>query len=109
MKEFLEKLLTIIGYNDDKDAFISDFIAVCAQKTLFDYLNTLSEEEGKLVTQEMLLANDEYAKLFQKNLTEQLESYLEEMMPILSDEQLESVDALVKTFASQDASASSSA
>ena len=105
MKEFLEKLLTIIGYKNDKDAFSNDFIAICAQKTLFDHVNTLSEEERKSVTQETILASEEYAKLFQKNFTEQLEDYLEEIMPTLSDEQLKNVDELAKTFASQDASA----
>ncbi len=108
MKEFLQKLLTVIEYKDDKDAFIDEFIGLCVQKTLSDYLDSLSEEEKKLVTQEMLLANDKYAKLFQKNLEEQLKSYLQEIMPTLSEQQIGGVTNLLMIMGPQDTSVNSS-
>jgi Na+-translocating ferredoxin:NAD+ oxidoreductase RnfG subunit len=52
-KETLEKILTIVNYEGDKDAFITSYLALCQQNTLIALLEDLSEEERTSLEQKL--------------------------------------------------------
>lgn len=46
-KQILSKILEIIGFTDDKDAFISEFVQKIEIKSALTLIDTLNEEEKK--------------------------------------------------------------
>ena len=106
IRTILEKIVTIIGYQKDKSAFINEFMDLCMRKALVDYMNLLPEERKKEL-QKILLESDpnklkeqlepyleteEYKKLLQENTQKLFQDYFEAIMPTLSEEQKNSLD-----------------
>ena len=106
IKSIIEKVLTLIGYEDDKDAFINEFMNLCMQKSLVDYKNVLPEARKKelhqilqgsdpTIVKEQIgpyIKTEEFVQLFTKNIQEFLQDYFQTIMPTLSLEQKNGLD-----------------
>jgi succinate dehydrogenase flavin-adding protein (antitoxin of CptAB toxin-antitoxin module) len=102
----IEKVLTLIGYQEDKNTFTNQFLDLCMQKSLSDYMEGLPEtrkvelqrvlqesDPEKLKVQiEPYVATEEFAKIFNKNVQDLLQDYFRTIMPTLSEEQKNSLD-----------------
>lgn len=101
-----EKILTLIDYQDDKKAFIAEFMGFCLQKSLIDYLTMLPEarkhelqhilqEKDPAKVQELLepyIATEEFTKLLQENTQKLFQDYCRTILPTLSEEQKNSLE-----------------
>lgn len=113
MKDFLVKVLTIIGYKEDKEAFAEKFITLCNQETLTDLLASLPQEKQKTITDRILeienadqvakilteyFTSEQYKSAQQKALSAIMTKYLEAVTPTLSEQQLKELSSF---FSSQ--------
>jgi len=53
LKQILMHILTIIDYQEDKDAYAAQFIHLCEQQALFEVLKTLPEPKQHGLAQKM--------------------------------------------------------
>lgn len=114
IKIFFEQILTIINYQNDKAFFINNFISLCIQKSIEEYIELLPEERKKVV-QSLLKENDsnelqekirpymiteEYKNLFQKTINKFFQDYITAIIPTLSEEQKSKLEAYFLSFKS---------
>lgn len=69
--DFLHQVLTIIGYADDKDLFINQFIALCVAETN----EQISVDDS---------TKDALEKIFAKKVQQNFEDYIETILPTLT-------------------------
>jgi hypothetical protein len=117
----LERILTIVGYQNDKSKFINKFIELCIQEALSEYISLLNEERQKQI-QTILLGQDpdklreqllpyikaeEYQKLLKENTKKFLTDYLQTITPSLSEEQKTEMSSYFQSFTADQPSVSS--
>ena len=112
IKSLLEKMLSIIEYQNDRDAFINEFIDLCTQTAFLEYMNLLPEERKREVQQilhekkseklkeniEPYIETEEYKRLLQENTKKLFLDYLETIMPTLSEEQKNNLDSYLSSI-----------
>jgi hypothetical protein len=118
LKLILEKILTIIGYQNDKSKFIEAFMNLCMQEALAEYVPLLSEERKKELQtilqdqdpnklREQLrpyIETEEYQKLLLENTQKFLLDYLKTITPELSEEQKNEMSSYFLSFTTDQAS-----
>jgi hypothetical protein len=101
VESILDKILNILGYKEDRVAFIQEFMNLCMRGAFVEYMKVLSEdrrnelqqillEQDPVKVQEQLepyMTTEEYKKLLQESTQKLFQEYLEKVMPILSEEQ----------------------
>lgn len=112
VEEILEKILTIIDYKEDKNAFIEEFMNLCIRGAFVEYLKILSYDR-KTELQQILQENDpldlkeklepymiteEYKSLVQESSEKLFQEYLDKITPIISEEQKNNLTAYFATL-----------
>jgi len=120
-KSVIEKVLTLVGYQDDKDAFVNEFMSLCMRKSLADYGELLPEERKKILQQilqesdpskvkeeiEPYITTEEFGKILTQNTQMLLQDYFQTIMPTLSEEQKKNLDAYFASLKADQVSAAS--
>src|SRR5947209_6150839 len=103
-KDIILELLTIIGYEDNKETYANDFIQNCEQQALIDALSALPTHQRDAFKQRMLwthdqgrakeiiaeyIAPEQYKQALQKASADVFKELLEAVMPTLSREQVD--------------------
>ena len=106
VKDILIQVLTIIGYEDDKDLFADEFIKLCQDQALIQLINSLPEKKQLLLKQELTqtektdetlqkyFTTKKFNDAVEKSIQEQFQSYLQEIYDTLSNEQKNNLDKL---------------
>jgi hypothetical protein len=111
----LEKILTIVGYQDDKNNFIIRFFDLAMREAFIEYFTLLSikrreELEGILQEKDLMkrheqlepyVSTEEYKKLFTEHTEKLLQDFLEKMMHTLSEEQKNNLDTYFDSLADE--------
>src|SRR5437762_2058251 len=108
-KGILSKVLSIIGYTNNQDAFIDEFIKICQKQAFLDLLNSLPLEKQTTLTQEtqpekvQVLLNQYFTtEDINKSLTKatqtQFQSCLQTIDPTLSAEQRNNLDSFLTSL-----------
>lgn len=100
----LNKVLTIIDYQDNKERFIEEFHKVCLQQAFLEIIDLISEEkkielkqslEGKKEQQEIasilqtFVSKEEYSSRLQRVTQEYFKDYLDTILPTISEQKKE--------------------
>lgn len=115
-KEFILKILEIIGYQDDKNAFVEDFFATIKQRTAAKMLQEIPQ--GKLQVFEESATTDTNPSMDQVASAEQLEQafkneydallseWFDDIKTSLSSDQIKNLSGLFGQFSSNQSQAS---
>lgn len=110
-RDVLLQVLNIIGYSDNKEEFISKFLQLCEQQALINMINSLPEDrrsslESALSKQnspenitailDKYLSKKDLAQAVQKATEDTFKSYLQSVIPTLSNSQRKDLDSLLK-------------
>ena len=112
-KNIFLKVLDLIGYNDDKEQFISQFISLCQQKAAVDLIGSLPEEKKKLLGQQIsqntaseqvqkilsqYFTGQQYTKALEQATANNFKEYLEKITPTLSTDQQNSLHSFLSSL-----------
>lgn len=106
LKNQLIKLLTIIGYADDKEKFATDFILMCHYQVMGELMKKLPKEASEQLKEELnnkgyeanlqkYITQEEYNESFKKTVLENLKELLNEVSPTLNETQLAQLNQVV--------------
>lgn len=106
-KELFSKLLTIIKYDGDKNAYIENFQKVCEQKAILNLLASLPEDKQKTIqadsTPEQIkalidenISKEEVDKTLAETANEIFSEFIEEIIPTLSEDQKKRIKNLLE-------------
>lgn len=112
-KQIILQVLGIIGYEGDKDKYANDFLALCLQKALFSLMTDFPQDkQDQLVQrlsltlperQEALLLEYFSAEKLQEAVKESskstFEEYLQTIIPTLSEDQKNKLEAYLSSQA----------
>ena len=102
-KDILVEVLNIIGYEDDKEVYVDDFIQNCEKQALLDALDALPKEKQETLRQKMAMTPDqeqqkvlikefitpsEYTETLKKVAQNAFVELMNELMPTLSHKQM---------------------
>ncbi len=112
IRNFLKKILDLISYSDNKDAFIDKFIDVCHQQTLLSLINELPPEKKAQFVQQTkdnsnpeqinsvikdYFSDDQYNQALTKTANEGFKAFLEEVSQSLSQTQKDQLTEFLAT------------
>jgi hypothetical protein len=114
-KDLLYKILETIEYQDDKEAFVIEFIQLLYDQTTLEILNLLSQEDKKKLEVDLLnsdiesahtvftryISKESYLKHLQDVSNRLFADYFETLAPTITDEQEEKLTELLKTLKPQ--------
>lgn len=101
-RAILQQILTIIGYEDPKDAFIDKFISLCLSRTILNLIPSFPKNTIKEINEnfkepqnsELILGNlkkfispEKYAKELEKVTSSLFTEYLQTIIPKLKLDQ----------------------
>src|SRR5689334_22081310 len=101
-RDIILQVLIIIGYEDDKEVWANKFLANCEQQALINVLNRFSQGKKDELIQKMAGVTDqqkrkaiisqyiipqEYTQALIRTSGTAFEEFIDEIMPILSEEQ----------------------
>ncbi len=105
-RDIIFKILQIIGYKDDKDKFVEDFLRIIDQKTMIDCLSLLSQDKQRELTGKLndnpdynlallkqYLSQEKVEANLRNNAKEVLGDYLKTVFPLLSKDQINSINS----------------
>lgn len=112
-KQIILKVLEIIGYEDDKDKYANDFLALCLQKAFVNLVKELPQDKQDQLTQRISLTSGEKAQAllleyFPKEKFEvavkeasqsTFEEYLKTIIPTLNEEQRSKLESYLSSQA----------
>lgn len=113
-KQIVIRILDIIAYKKNKDAYAEEFVSLCQQQTLINLLQSLSEHrkrqfqtdlDGKLDNAERLqkllkeyFSESDIAKAGEKASEETFKNFLHSIIPTLNDDQKEKLNTYLQSL-----------
>src|SRR5690348_8721689 len=109
-RDILIEVLTIISFQDDKEAYADRFIQNCEKQALLNVLSTLSEEKKQDFKQKMVGVTDQerakqiiteyvipeqYNNTLKKTAETTFRAFIEVILPTLSKEQVDKLQSLL--------------
>lgn len=112
-KQIILQVLEIIGYEEDKDKYANDFLALCLQKAFVNLTQELPQDKQDQLRQRISLTQPEKTEAllleyFQKDKFEAavkeasastFEDYLKTIIPTLNDDQKNKLEAYLSSQA----------
>ena len=110
-KQIILDVLNAIGYEDDKQKYVNDFLSLCLQKALVSLARELPQEKQDQLTQRLSLVSADkmepiLLEYFPKEKFEEavkdassstFQEYLETIIPILNDDQRNKIEAYLSS------------
>ncbi len=114
-KDIIVAVLTIIGYEDDKDAYADEFIKNCEKQAIADAIKALPERKQEELKQRLFWTHvqekakaiivayvtpEQYREAIQKAAQTAFQRLIEEIIPTLSNEQADKLQSYLQSLAS---------
>jgi hypothetical protein len=113
-KQIILEVLSIIGYENDKDKFASEFVTLCMQKAVSNLINGMPQDKQDQVLQRLSLTTpDSWGTLLSEYVPEEnlaaaikdtssliFQDYIKEIEPTLNDEQRNKLSQYLSSQAS---------
>lgn len=112
-KATIVNILTIIGYEDNKDDYAADFIKHCEQQALVDALTALPEEQQETLKRKMegvtdqeqqkaiiaeYIPPEQYKKILQKASQTAFVEFMQAITPTVSTSQLDTLQSYLQSL-----------
>ncbi len=109
-KTILSKVLDIISYEDNKEAFIDEFLELVQARTFSSIAGNLPQEKQDELKQEIdsprmqqiikdIASTTEYKAQANNVFTQMFDEYIEDILPTLTKEQVKNLDLYLASLA----------
>ncbi|MBI2327192.1 hypothetical protein HYU92_02630 [Candidatus Curtissbacteria bacterium] len=115
-KEFILKILEIIGYQDDKEAFVEDFFTTIKQRTATKMLQEIPQEKLQVFEEsattdtnpsiDQVASAEQLEQAFQNEYDALLSEWFDDIKTSLSSDQIKNLSDLFGQFSSNKPQAS---
>src|SRR5438046_1432263 len=115
-RDIIIQVLTIIGYEDNKDTYADEFIQNCEKQALLDLLQALPQEQQEVFKQQIAKVTDQeqqktiiheyikpeqYQQILQKASQIAFVGLLKDLIPTLSQPEATQLQTYLKSIVSQ--------